>query len=146
AALGSVPALALFFILAGAAGAITDPAVQSAAADGRDPETGARAAAMISAFRALSPMLAAPLLAAPALVWGWRGDFLAMAVCCLLIAVVAGATLAHKPAAGLVRPGYLAVFRVVGKAPGALPLVIGSTLRATLQFAWLTYLAAYLIE
>jgi len=146
ATFGSIASLMLFFALAGASGAITEPSVQSAAADGRDAETGARAAAMISAFRALSPMLAAPLLAAPALIWGWRGDFLAMAICCLLVAVVAGSTLARKPVAGLSRPGYLAGFRTVGAAAGALPLVIGSTLRATLQFAWLTYLAAYLIE
>jgi predicted MFS family arabinose efflux permease len=146
ATFGSIAALMVFFALAGASGAITEPAVQSAAADGRDAETGARAAAMISAFRALSPMLAAPLLAAPALLWGWRGDFLAMALCCLLVAVVAGATLARQPVAGVGRPGYLAAFRTVGAATGALPLVAGSTLRATLQFAWLTYLAAYLIE
>src|SRR5262245_27921450 len=146
ATFGSIATLTVFFALAGASGAITEPAVQSAAADGRDAETGARAAAMISAFRALSPMLAAPLLAAPALMWGWRGDFFAIAIGCLLIAVAAGATLARQPAAGLSRPGYLAAFRIVGEAAGALPLVVGSTLRATLQFAWLTYLAAYLIE
>ncbi|HEY1297564.1 MAG TPA: MFS transporter [Chloroflexota bacterium] len=146
ATFGSIAALMVFFALAGASGAITEPSVQSAAADGRDAETGARAAAMLSAFRALSPMLAAPLLAAPALVWGWRGDFFAMAICCLLVAVVAGATIARQPVAGLSRPGYLTAFRTVGAAAGALPLVIGSTLRATLQFAWLTYLAAYLIE
>jgi MFS family permease len=36
ATFGSVATLMLFFTLAGAAGAVTDPAVQSAAADGRD--------------------------------------------------------------------------------------------------------------
>ncbi len=146
ATFGSIPALAVFFALAGAAGAVSEPAVQSAAADGRDAATGARAAAMISAFRALSPMLAAPLLAAPALFWGWRGDFLAMAIGCLVIAGAAAATLARRPIAGLARPTYVAALRIVGSAPGALPLVMGSTLRATLQFAWLTYLAAFLVE
>lgn len=146
AAYGSIPTLALFFALAGAAGAVSDPALQSAAADSQDAATGARAAAMISAFRALSPMLAAPLLALPALYWGWRGDFAAMAISCLLVATVAGATLARRPAADLDRPTYRAVLRTVARAPGALPLVMGSTLRATLQFAWLTYLAAFLVQ
>jgi hypothetical protein len=57
-----------------------NPPLQPAAADNRDATTGARAAAIISAFRALSPMLAAPLLGAPALYRGWRGDLAAMAI------------------------------------------------------------------
>jgi predicted MFS family arabinose efflux permease len=44
------------------------------------------------------------------------------------------------------RPGYRAAFRLVAAAPGALPLLLGATLRATLQWGWLTYLAAHLVS
>ncbi len=146
AAYGSVASVAVFFALAGAAGALSQPAIQSAAADGHDAVTGARAASMVTASGALSPMLAGPLLAVPALFWGWRGDFVAVAISCVLIAVVAGATLDRRPPAGLVHPAYLLAFRLVGGAPGAVPLLLGSTFRGILQFAWLTYLAAFLVE
>ena len=142
---GSLPSLTAFYMLAGAAGAVYQPALQSAAADGLDTTTGARAAALLSACGAVAPMLAGPLLAAPARWVGWRGDFLAMAVTFSLLAVLAGATLDRRPPAGVVRVGYRAAFRRVAAAPGALPLLLGSTLRATLQFAWLSYLAAFLV-
>lgn len=142
---GSLPSLTAFYMLAGAAGAVYQPALQSAAADGLDTTTGARAAALLSACGAVAPMLAGPLLAAPARWWGWRGDFLAMAVTFSLLAILTGATLGRRPPAGVVRVGYRAAFRRVAAAPGALPLLLGSTLRATLQFAWLSYLAAFLV-
>jgi predicted MFS family arabinose efflux permease len=146
AAYGSMVTLAIFFALAGAAVALAQPALQSAAADGHDALTGARAASIVSAFGALSPMLAGPLLAVPALYWGWRGDFVAMAISCVLIAALTGGWLSRRPPVGLVRPAYLVAFRVVGSAPGALPLLLGSTLRGILQIAWLTYLAAFLVQ
>src|SRR5205814_2584429 len=62
-----------------------------------------------------------------------------------LLAAIAAATLARRPAPGLVRPTYMAALWTVRSAPGALPLVLASTLRGILQFAWLTYLAAFLV-
>ena len=87
AAFGSLPSLALFYLLLGAAGAVYQPALQSAAADGHDSATGARAAAMLSAMGALAPMLGGPLLAATAGWVGWRGDYLASAVLITLVAI-----------------------------------------------------------
>ena len=146
AAFGSLPSLALFYVLLGAAGAVYQPALQSAAADGRDAPTGARAAAMLSAMGALAPMLGGPLLAATAGRVGWRGDYLISAGLILLVATLAGATLDRRPPTGVARVGYRDAFRLVVAAPGALPLLLGSTFRATVQFAWLSYLAAFLVE
>jgi predicted MFS family arabinose efflux permease len=146
AALGNLPSLALFYLLLGAAGAVCQPALQSAAADGLNASTGARAAALMSAMAALSPMLGGPLLAATAGLIGWRGDYLGNAVLLILVAVLAGATFDRRPPAGVARVGYRAAFRLVAAAPGALPLLLGSTMRAIVQFAWLSYLAAVLVE
>jgi MFS transporter, DHA1 family, inner membrane transport protein len=141
----SLASFALFCLLFGAAGAIYQPALQSAAADGRDAATGARAAALLTGCGALAPMLAGPLLAATAGRVGWRGDFLAMAALTLPVIVLAAARLDRRPPTGVARPGYRAAFRLVAAAPGALPLLLGSTLRATLQWGWITYLAAHLV-
>ena len=146
AALGTLPSLALFYLLLGAAGAVFLPALQSAAADGLDGPTGARAAAMLSAVGGLSPMLAGLVLAATAGWLGWRGGYLAIAALILLVAALAGATLGRRPPAGVARVGYRAAFRLVAAAPGAVPLLLGSTLRFTVQFAWLSYLAACLAD
>lgn len=146
AAFGNLPSLALFYLLLGTAGAVYQPALQSAAADGHDSATGARAAAMLSAMGALAPMLGGPLLAATAGWVGWRGDYLASALLIALVAGVAGATLSRRPPIGVARVGYRDAFSLVIAAPGALPLLFGSTLRATVQFAWLSYLAAVLVE
>jgi predicted MFS family arabinose efflux permease len=145
AARGSLLSLTLFYVLAGLAGAVGQPAILAAAVDGRDPHTGARAATLVSACGALAPLLAAPLLAAPAGWWGWRGDFAAMAAAALLLAGLATSRLDHRPPTGVARPGYRAAFRLVAAAPGAIALLLGSTLRATVMFAWLSYLAAFLV-
>lgn len=146
AARASLATMIIFYLLAGAAGALLQPALQSAAADGLDPSTGARAVAMLSATGALSAMLAAPLLAAPAAWWGWRGDFLAVTAVLVLLAVLAGAILGRQPPAGVVRAGYQTAFRLVAAAPGALPLLLGSTLRSTLWLTWVAFLPAFFAE
>jgi predicted MFS family arabinose efflux permease len=144
AAQASVTSLAAFFLLFGAAGAVYQPALQSAAADGHDATTGARAAALMTACAAFAPLLGGPLLALSSGQIGWRGAYLAIAALILLAAALAAKRLDHHLPTGVARPGYRAAFRLVATAPGALPLLLGSTLRATLQLAWLSYLAAYL--
>jgi predicted MFS family arabinose efflux permease len=82
----------------------------------------------------------------PAVWWGWRGDFLAVAMVCLLLAGTTAAVLSRRPPPGVARLGYLAAFRRVGAAPGAVAMLVGSTARAGLWMAWLAYLAAFLAE
>ena len=144
AAQANVWSLAAFFLLFGAAGAIYQPALQSAAADGHDATTGARAAALLTACAAFAPLLAGPLLAVSAGRVGWRGAYLAIGALILIAAALAAKRLDRQLPTGVARPGSRAAFRLVAAAPGALPLLLGSTLRATLQLAWLSYLAAYL--
>lgn len=145
AAQASLASFVLYFLLFGAAGAIYQPALQSASADGRDAATGARAAALLTGCGALAPMLAGPLLAATAGQVGWRGDFLIIATLLFPIVAMAALRLDRRPPTGVNRPGYRAAFRLVATAPGALPLLLGSTLRATLQWSWITYFAAFLV-
>jgi predicted MFS family arabinose efflux permease len=91
-------------------------------------------------------MLGGPLLAATAGWVGWRGDYLASAGLILLVAALAGATLDRRPPVGVARVGYRTAFRLVAVAPGAVPLLLGSTLRATVQWGWSAYLAAFLVD
>jgi len=146
AAVGTLPSLALFYLLLGAVGAVVLPALQSAAADDLDRATGARAATLLSGMGGVAPMVAGLLLAATAGWLGWRGGYLAIAALTLLVAALAGATLGRRPPDGVARVGYRAAFRLVAAEPGAVPLLLGSTLRFTVQFAWLSYLAACLAD
>lgn len=144
AAQASVVSLALFYLLFGLSGAIFQPALKSAAADGFDTPTGARAAALLTACGGLAPMLAGPLFALTAGWLTWRGIYAGMAALILAVAALAAARLDHGRPTGVTRTSYCEAFRLVAAAPGALPLLLGSTLRAILQLAWLSYLAAYL--
>jgi predicted MFS family arabinose efflux permease len=146
ATLAGLTGIVLFYALAGAAGAILQPAIQSAAADGLEPAIGARAASLLSGVAALSATLAGLLLALPAAIWGWRGDFLAIGVILLSAAGLAQARLSRRPPAGVARPGYLTAFRLVGTAPGATALLLGSLLRSSAWFAWIAFLPAYFAE
>ena len=139
----SLTGIVFFYGLAGAAGAMLQPSLQSAAADGLTPAVGARAASLLSGIGGLAPMLAGPLLAIPALWWGWRGDFLAVGGVLLGLAALTVTRLSRQPPIGVVRHGYLAAFRLVSSAPGAPLLVLGSTLRAGVQFGWIAFLPAY---
>jgi predicted MFS family arabinose efflux permease len=71
---------------------------------------------------------------------------LAIGAGCLALAAVTAATLSRRPPAGVARLGYLAAFRAVAAAPGALALILGSTARAGVWMAYLAYLAAYLAD
>jgi DHA1 family purine base/nucleoside efflux pump-like MFS transporter len=141
-----LPALVASYLLLGAVGALLQPALQAASADRYTGAAAGRAASMLTAVGALAAVLAGPLLVAPAGLWGWRGDLVAVALVCLGLAAIAAFTLSREAPTGVVRLGYFAAFRAVAAAPGALALILGSTARSGLWMAWLAYLAAYLTE
>ena len=145
--LGSVWSWAVFCLLVGAGTAVLNPAVSAMAADRfRDEATSGRAATQVSATMTLTAMLAAPLLAGPALLWGWRGDLVATAV---LAAVTAGLLLRHAvrgPGREASTPpsaatGYVDGLRVAWTLPGVPALLLVSTLRTTAFMGQLAYLA-----
>ena len=144
--LGQVPTIAACFLLSGAATAVLLPSIQAAGADGRPSALGIRAATMIASMPALAGMLSAPLLALPAEVWGWQGDYLAIAVLELLLALVALRALSHDLPPDVARPGYLAAFQAIGKIPALVGLLLGQTLRSALFAVGFTYLASFLVE
>ncbi|RRO86401.1 MFS transporter [Corynebacterium bovis] len=104
-ALGQTWSWVVFCLLVGGGTATLTPAVTAAASDAfPDDATAGRAATLVSSTTTLTAMLAAPLLAGPALLWGWRGDLVAVAVLCVVAAVAQtrsslGAAAPHAPAA-----------------------------------------------
>ena len=145
-ALSQLPTLVAFYFLIGAGSAILQPSIQAASADEQSGAESVRATTLVAGVPSLAPALAGPVLALPATWWGWQGDLLAIAVAAPALALVTVRRLGRTPPTGVARPGYLAAFRAVAVAPGAVALLVGSTLRATLFFGWLTYYTAYFSE
>ncbi|GAB3498102.1 MFS transporter [Amycolatopsis cihanbeyliensis] len=147
-ALGDLLALAAFCLLIGAATAVLNPALGAAAADryGSGAAAG-RAATLVTATQSLTAMLAAPVVALPALLWGWRGDLIALGAVAVLLAVILlgrrGEAVAESDQPRL---GYLASFRALAAVPGALPLVLVAALRTSAFMGYLAYLAAFYDE
>ncbi|MEU5883722.1 MFS transporter [Spirillospora sp. NPDC047279] len=176
-AAGDFVLLAVFCLLVGASTAVLNPALTAAAADtfssgglagraadgdagraaegaaGRAAEGAAgraagRAATLVTATQSLTAMLAAPVVALPALLWGWQGDLLAVAAGALLLAAV---FLTRRPPDGATaeggdsapRLGYLASFRTLGAVPGVVPLLLIAFLRTAVFMGYLAYLAAF---
>lgn len=142
--LGTAPSLvavAGFCVLVGAATSVLNPAVAALASDSFDDDANAaRAATLVSAVTSLTAMLAAPVIAAPSLLWGWQGTLVAIGVIALGTALL----LRRWPASsapvgssswwqglrgGLARRGVGAVLGV-------------SLLRTTAFMGWLAYAAA----
>lgn len=148
-ALGDLVALAAFCLLIGAATAVLNPALGTAAADhyGSGPAAG-RAATLVTATQSLTAMLAAPLLALPALLWGWQGDLLAVGGIAVLLAVILLSRRRAQPAEASERPrlGYLASFRALAAVRGAVALVLVAALRTAAFMGYLAYLAAFYDE
>jgi len=141
-----VPALAGFCLLIGVSNAMLYPALSTAAADrfGTGPAAG-RAATLVMTTQTLASMLAAPLIAFPALWWGWQGNMIAVAVGALLLTPV---LLRHRhqvPAAVSSgrRLGYLVAFRMLGAVPGARPLIMVAFGRAGAFMGHLAFLALF---
>lgn len=144
---GSFLLLATFCLLTGAATAVLNPALGAAAADRfGDGRAAGRAATLVSATTSMTAMLAAPLIALPAMLWGWQGDLVAVA--CLAALLACALLVRGRHDAGPVhtaerRPGYFASFRVLAAVPGAVPLLLVSVLRTSVFMGYLAYLAAY---
>jgi predicted MFS family arabinose efflux permease len=141
-----IPTLAAFCLLTGVSNAMLYPALSTAAADrfGTGPAAG-RAATLVMTTQTLAATLAAPLVAFPALWWGWEGDLIAVAVVALLVTPV---LLSHgrqpHPAVGTgVRPGYFAAFRMLAAVPGARPLLLVAFGRAGAFMGHLSFLAPF---
>ncbi|QFZ21727.1 MFS transporter [Saccharothrix syringae] len=139
-AVAEFAALVVFCLLVGIAMAVLGPALAAAAADrfGHGPAAG-RAATLVTATQSLTAVLAAPVVALPALLWGWRGDLVAIAAVSVLLAVV----LARRPGPPVEageRVGYLAAFRALS---GVRPLVVVALLRTAAFMGYLSYLAAF---
>jgi predicted MFS family arabinose efflux permease len=140
--IGDVMALGGSFFAVGAAIAIVMPAVQAACGDlFHGPEAG-RAASLVNAAQGLSNVLAGPILSLPALLAGWHGVYVGIAVAASLTAAFVAPRLSWRRPVGVSQAGYREAFARVARAPGAVALLIVSTLRACTQMAWLAFLAA----
>ncbi|MFG3257147.1 MFS transporter [Streptomyces sp. NPDC048172] len=142
--------VAVFCLLIGASTAVLNPALTAAAADrfGEGKAAG-RAATLVTATQSMTAMLAAPVVALPALFWGWKGDLVAVTAVSLLLALV---FVAHgrgergakeeRQADGR-RLSYLATFKALAGRRGAVPLLLVSLLRTAVFMGYLSYLAAF---
>ncbi len=144
---GDFVLLAVFCLLVGASTSVLNPALTAAAADrfGTGKAAG-RAATLVTAVQSMTAMLAAPVVALPALLWGWEGDLLAVTAASLLLAVVFLARAEPKRAeegGKEQRLGYLASFTALGAVRGAVPLLLISLLRTAVFMGYLAYLAAF---
>ncbi|MFD7160229.1 MFS transporter [Kribbella sp. NPDC059898] len=145
-AVGNVFALAAFCLLIGASTSILAPSIGAAAADRfRSPAAAGRAATLVSATTSAMAMLAAPVLAGPGLIWGWRGNLLAASAIALTLSAAffvrgRGRT---APITGRERVSYLATYRELARIPGAVPLLAVAMLRTAAFMGYLAYLAAF---
>ncbi|RJQ71679.1 MFS transporter [Pseudonocardiaceae bacterium YIM PH 21723] len=145
-ALGSFWSIAVLSLLVGAGTAVLNPAVAAAAADKYgDGPAAARAATLVTATTSMTAMLAAPLLALPALLWDWQGNLIAVAVVSLVLAAVfyRVGVRSGPPEQVATRPSYLASFRALSGKPGVLPVLTVSLLRTAAFMGYLAYIAAY---
>lgn len=154
-ATGDFLLLAAFCLLVGAGTAVLNPALTAAAADRFDNAAAAgRAATLITATQSLTALLAAPLVALPALLWGWQGDLWAIAAASSVLALYfllrgrrrAADGGAPNAAEGAEKPGYLESFRLLGALPGVAPLLLVAMLRTAAFMGYLAYLAAFYDE
>lgn len=168
---GDLLLLAAFCLLVGAGTAVLNPALAAAAADHYGSgKAAARAATLVSATQSMAAMLAAPLVALPALLWGWQGDLVAVSIVSLILAATLltrtwpaepltraspgepggpllhaepGGPLSHaEPSESERRMGYLASYRDLAATPGVRPLLVVGLLRTAVFMGCLAYLAA----
>ncbi|GAA2069087.1 hypothetical protein GCM10009801_18190 [Streptomyces albiaxialis] len=138
---------AAFCLLIGASTAVLNPALTAAAADrfGEGRAAG-RAATLVTATQSMTAMLAAPVVALPALFWGWEGDLVAVTAVSFLLALVfvaRGRGAREERTAEGQRLGYTATFRALARQRGAVPLLLVSLLRTAVFMGYLSYLAAF---
>jgi predicted MFS family arabinose efflux permease len=148
-ALGSIGGfypLAAFCLLIGASTAVLNPALVAAAADrfGHSAAAG-RAATLVTATQSMTAMLVAPLVALPALLWGWQGDLIAVTVLALILVPIILRHGRHAGAAELSKSaqlGYLASVKALAAVPGAVSLLLIALLHTAAFMGYLAYLAA----
>ncbi|MGW6200942.1 MFS transporter [Kribbella sp. NPDC055110] len=148
-AVGNVLALAAFCLLIGASTSILAPSIGAAAADRfRSPAAAGRAATLVSATTSAMAMLAAPVLAGPGLIWGWRGNLLAASAISLALAAAFfwRGRGRKAPITSRERMSYLATYRALARIRGALPLLAVAMLRTAAFMGYLAYLAAFYDE
>jgi len=150
-AVGNVFALATFCLLIGASTSILAPSIGAAAADRfKSAAAAGRAATLVSATTSMMAMLAAPVLAVPGLLWGWRGNLLAASVVSLVLSAAffwrGRGRKAPLRAEGVQRMSYLATYRALARIPGAVPLLVVAMLRTAAFMGYLAYLAAFYDE
>ncbi|RAV31649.1 MFS transporter, partial [Corynebacterium heidelbergense] len=137
---GSTWAWVAFCVLIGAGTAILNPAVSAQASDTfTDKGDAGRAATLVSSTMTLTAMLAAPLLAGPALWWGWRGNMVALG-----LAFAAGAVVFAR-GGGSGRAGVGVASPRTRRYPGlaaAAPLLAVSTLRTAAFMGQLAFVAS----
>jgi predicted MFS family arabinose efflux permease len=143
---GNFIALMLAFMSLGAALAIVMPAAQAACGDFfSGPEAG-QAASLVQASQTTANVVAGPILTLIALVGGWHGSYASVAIIAAIAMVLVVPRLSwHRPR-HVARTGYREAYRLVAQAPGAVPLLLSSTVRACTIQAWLAFLAATLTE
>ena len=140
-----LPALAAFCLLVGVSNAVLYPALTTAAADrfGTGPNA-VRAATLVTATKTLAATLVAPLVAFPALWWGWRGDLVAIAVAAAVLTPVL-LRYGRERQVDETAPdhGYFGAFRALAAVPGARALLLVSFGQAAAFQGYLAYLAAF---
>ena len=143
---GEMVTLTASFFAIGAAMAILVPAVQAAGGDLFKGPNAGRGAALVNASQNLSGSLAGPIMVLPALLGGWQAGYASIAVLALLTCLLAAWRLSWRSPPGVARVGYRAAFSLVARAPGALPLLIASTMRSCAIFGLVVYLAAFFAD
>jgi MFS transporter, DHA1 family, inner membrane transport protein len=143
---GHIVALMLSFAALGSAMAIVMPAVQAACGDLFDGPEAGRAASLVNAGQTLSNMLAGPILVLPALLAGWHGAYVGIAVAAGVAIAVAAPRLSGQRPERVARAGYRQAFALVAQAPGAALMLLSSTARYCVIQAWLAFLAATLTD
>ncbi|MFC4496344.1 MFS transporter [Streptomyces ovatisporus] len=140
--------LVAFCLFVGAGTAVLNPALTAAAADrfGSGKAAG-RAATLVTATQSMTAMLAAPVIALPAVFWGWEGDLLAVTAVSLLLAAILlsrrGRSGVEEEAGTGEKLTYFASFKALAAVRGAVPLLLISLLRTAVFMGYLAYLAAY---
>jgi predicted MFS family arabinose efflux permease len=143
---GQIVGLMVSFAAIGAGLSIVLPAVQAACGDLFTGPDAGRAASLVAAGQTFANVVAGPILALPAMVAGWHGAYLSIMVTAVVAMVLVAPRLSWRTPPRVARTGYRQAFALVAKAPGAVPLLLSSTVRYCVVQAWLAFLAATLTD
>lgn len=143
----------IFCLIIGAGTAVLNPTVSAQASDTfTDDASAGRAATLVSSTMTLTAMLAAPVLAGPALLWGWKGDMIVVAIVFLLSAAIISRRGSHTTTttsdapANKERTNYFTAFKLAAQTPAALSLLGVSALRTAAFMGQLAFVAVFYNE